>query len=152
MLGDNSKVMLLGPDGFNDSATVTDAGAAAEGMYVTIGGSDPNALKQRERQGVHQGLQEDLQGRATSRPTRPTARRPSSCSRTRSRRATARAPSITRSLYSQSFPKGIIGSFKIDASGDPSLGGVTVDQYVGGQSKIITVINPPPLWPYKALG
>ncbi len=44
MLGDNNKVLLLGPDGFNDSATVTDAGAAAEGMYVTIGGPDPNAL------------------------------------------------------------------------------------------------------------
>ena len=44
MLGDNSKVLLLGPDGFNDSATVTDAGDAAEGMYVTIGGTDPNAL------------------------------------------------------------------------------------------------------------
>ena len=44
VLGDNSKVLLLGPDGFNDSATVTDAGDAAEGMYVTIGGQDPNAL------------------------------------------------------------------------------------------------------------
>ena len=44
VLGDNSKVLLLGPDGFNDSATSTDAGDAAEGMYVTIGGQDPNAL------------------------------------------------------------------------------------------------------------
>jgi len=29
VLGDNSKVMLLTPDGFNDSATVTDAGASS---------------------------------------------------------------------------------------------------------------------------
>ena len=47
--------------------------------------------------------------------------------------------SITKNLYNQSFPKGVIGAFKIDNTGDPSLGGVTVDQYVGGQSKIITV-------------
>jgi len=41
---------------------------------------------------------------------------------------------------------------KIDSSGDPSLGGVTVDQYVGGQSKIITVIVPPVDLAQKALG
>ena len=44
VLGDNSKVILMGPDGFNVTSTPTDAGSAAEGMYVTIGGQDPNQL------------------------------------------------------------------------------------------------------------
>ena len=60
--------------------------------------------------------------------------------------------SITKGLYNVSFPKGVIGSFKIDSSGDPTLGGVTVDQYVGGKQKIITVINPPADLAVKALG
>ena len=45
VLGDNSKVALMGPDGFNTTDTITDAGAASEGMYFTIGGSSPNDLK-----------------------------------------------------------------------------------------------------------
>ena len=44
VLGDNNKVLLMALTASTTSSTVTDAGAAAEGMYVTIGGTDPNAL------------------------------------------------------------------------------------------------------------
>jgi branched-chain amino acid transport system substrate-binding protein len=151
VLGDNNKVLLLGPDGFNDSATVTDAGSAAEGMYVTIGGQDPNALSNATGKAFiaayKKAYKVDHLEAYTAYGAQAFLVLANAIAKSNGTR-----PSITKGLYNQSFPKGVIGSFKIDSSGDPSLGGVTVDQYVGGQSKIITVINPPADLAVKALG
>ena len=151
VLGDNNKVLLLGPDGFNDSATVTDAGAAAEGMYVTIGGSDPNALSNPTGKAFVAAYKKTYKVDHLEAYTAYGAQAFLVLANAIVKSNGTRA-SIAKNLYSQTFPKGVIGSFKIDSSGDPSLGGVTVDQYVGGQSKIITVINPPAALAVKALG
>jgi branched-chain amino acid transport system substrate-binding protein len=151
VLGDNSKVLLLGPDGFNDSATVTDAGSAAEGMYVTIGGSDPNALSNPTGKAFIAAYKKTYKVDHLEAYTAYGAQAYLVLANAIAKSNGTR-PSITKNLYNQSFPKGVIGSFKIDSTGDPSLGGVTVDQYVGGQSKIITVINPPASLAVKALG
>jgi len=60
--------------------------------------------------------------------------------------------SIAQHLYSQNFPTGLIGAFKIDATGDPSLGGVTVDKIVKGVITPLVVVNPPAALATKALG
>jgi branched-chain amino acid transport system substrate-binding protein len=151
VLGDNSKVLLLGPDGFNDSATVTDAGDAAEGMYVTIGGSDPNALSNASGKAFIKAFKAAYKTDHLEAYTAYGAQAFLVLANAISKSDGTR-PSIDKNLYSQSFPKGIIGSFKLDSVGDPSLGGVTVDQYVGGQSKIIANINPPLALAKKALG
>jgi branched-chain amino acid transport system substrate-binding protein len=151
VLGTNDKVLLLGPDGFNDSATVTDAGAAAEGMYVTIGGQDPNALTNPTGKAFIAAYKKTYKVDHLEAYTAYGAQAFLVLANAIAKSDGTR-PSITKNLYSQTFPKGIIGSFKIDSTGDPSLGGVTVDQYVGGQSKIITVINPPAALAVKALG
>jgi branched-chain amino acid transport system substrate-binding protein len=141
----------MGPDGFNDSATVTDAGSAATGMYDTIGGSDPNALTNASGKAFLTAYKKlykvDHLEAYTAYGAQAYLVLANAIAKSNGTR-----PSITNNLYTQSFPKGVIGSFKIDSSGDPSLGGVTVDQYVGGQSKIITVINPPASLAVKALG
>jgi branched-chain amino acid transport system substrate-binding protein len=151
VLGANDKVLLLGPDGFNDSATVTDAGAAAEGMYVTIGGQDPNALSNPTGKAFIAAYKKTYKVDHLEAYTAYGAQAFLVLANAIAKSDGSRA-SITKNLYNQTFTKGVIGSFKIDASGDPSLGGVTVDQYVGGQSKIITVINPPAALAVKALG
>jgi branched-chain amino acid transport system substrate-binding protein len=151
VLGANDKVMLLAPDGFNDSATVTDAGAAAGGMYVTIGGQDPNALTNPTGKAFIAAYKKTYKVDHLEAYTAYGAQAYLVLANAIAKSNGTRA-SITKNLYSQSFPKGVIGSFKIDSTGDPSLGGVTVDQYVGGQSKIITVINPPAALAVKALG
>jgi len=151
VLGDNSKVLLLGPDGFNDSATVTDAGTAAEGMYVTIGGQDPNALSNPTGKAFIAAYKKTYKVDHLEAYTAYGAQAYLVLANAIAKSNGTRA-SITKNLFNQTFPKGVIGSFKIDSSGDPSLGGVTVDQYVGGQSKIITVINPPAALAVKALG
>jgi branched-chain amino acid transport system substrate-binding protein len=151
VLGTNDKVMLLGPDGFNDSATVKDAGDAAEGMYVTIGGSDPNALSNATGKAFIKAFKSAYKVDHLEAYTAYGAQAYLVLANAIAKSNGTR-PSITKNLFSQSFPKGVIGNFKIDSTGDPSLGGVTVDQYVGGQSKIITVINPPAALAVKALG
>jgi branched-chain amino acid transport system substrate-binding protein len=151
VLGTNDKVLLLGPDGFNDSATVTDAGAAAEGMYVTIGGQDPNALSNPTGKAFIAAYKKQYKVDHLEAYTAYGAQAFLVLANAISKSDGSRA-SVTKNLFNQTFPKGVIGSFKIDSSGDPSLGGVTVDQYVGGQSKIITVINPPAALAVKALG
>jgi branched-chain amino acid transport system substrate-binding protein len=49
VLGDNTTVKLVGPDGMlvNDLPTDEQAGAAAEGMYLTFAGLGPDQIKER---------------------------------------------------------------------------------------------------------
>jgi len=49
ILGDNETVKLMGPDGMlvNDLPTDEQAGAAAEGMYLTFSGLGPDQIKER---------------------------------------------------------------------------------------------------------
>jgi branched-chain amino acid transport system substrate-binding protein len=151
VLGDNTKVLLLGPDGFNDSATAKDAGDAAEGMYVTIGGQDPNTLTNASGKKFAAAFKKAYNVKrleaytaygAQAFLTLANAIQKSNGSRT----------SIAQHLYSQNFPTGLIGAFKIDATGDPSLGGVTVDKIVKGVITPLVVVNPPAALATKALG
>jgi branched-chain amino acid transport system substrate-binding protein len=151
VLGDNTKVLLLGPDGFNDSATATGAGSAAEGMYVTIGGSDPNQLSNAAGKafiaafkGAYHVKQLEAYTGYGAQAFLVLANAVAKSDGTR--------PSIDSHLYGQSFPNGIIGSFKIDSSGDPSLGGVTVDVIKKGVITPVVVVNPPSALAVKALG
>jgi branched-chain amino acid transport system substrate-binding protein len=151
VLGDNSKVVLMGPDGFNDSATVKDAGAAAEGMYVTIGGSDPNKLANASGKAFVKAFKAAYHVKFLEAYTAYGAQAFLVLANAISKSNGSRS-SITQHLYNQSFPKGIIGSFKIDSSGDPTLGGVTVDVIKGGSITAIQVVNPPASLAQKALG
>jgi len=152
VLGDNTKVILMGPDGFNDSATVTDAGSAATGMYDTIGGQDPNALTNASGKAFLAAYKKTYHVDHLEAYTAYGAQAYLVLANAIAKSNGTRA-SIAKNLYSQSFPKGIIGNFKIDSSGDPSLGGVTVDQFqADGSNKIVTVVNPPADLAVKALG
>jgi branched-chain amino acid transport system substrate-binding protein len=151
VLGDNSKVLLLGPDGFNDSATATGAGAAAEGMYVTIGGSDPNQLSNPSGKAFIKAFKTAYKVKRLEAYTAYGAQAFLVLANAIAKSNGTR-PSITSHLYSQSFPKGIIGSFKIDSSGDPSLAGVTVDVIKNGVITPVQTVNPPLALAKKALG
>jgi branched-chain amino acid transport system substrate-binding protein len=156
VLGDNSKVLLLGPDGFNDSATATNAGSAVTGMYDTIGGQDPNALSNPAGKAFIAAYKKTYHADSLEAYTAYGAQAFLVLANAITKSNGTRA-SIDKNLYNQSFPKGIIGSFKIDSSGDPSLGGVTVDQFgtysaSGTPNPPVTVITPPASLAQKALG
>jgi branched-chain amino acid transport system substrate-binding protein len=151
VLGDNTKVLLLGPDGFNDSATAKDAGDAAEGMYVTIGGSDPNKLSNASGKKFVVAFKKAYNVRQLEAYTAYGAQAFLVLANAIAKSNGTRA-SIASNLYSKAFPQGIIGSFTIDSSGDPSLGGVTVDQITKGIITPRVVVLPPAALAKKALG
>jgi branched-chain amino acid transport system substrate-binding protein len=151
VLGDNSKVLLMGPDGFNTSSTVTDAGAAAQGMYVTIGGSDPNKLSNPAGKAFIKAFKKAYHVKTLEAYTAYGAQAFLVLANAIAKSNGTR-PSIDAHLYNQSFPKGIIGSFKIDSSGDPSLGGVTIDQIKNKNIVPVSVVKPTVALAKKALG
>ena len=151
VLGDNSKVLLMGPDGFNDSATVTNAGAAAEGMYVTIGGSDPNKLANASGKAFVKAFRKTYHVKFLEAYTAYGAQAFLVLANAIQHSNGSRL-STDQHLYNQKFPNGIIGKFTIDSSGDPSLGGVTVDVIKGGAITPYTTVSPPASLAKKALG
>ena len=143
VLGPNSGVKLLAPDGFTPFTEVDKAGTAATtGMYVTVAGSSANALAAQggrgaefieaykteygvdRRRAVH-GLCR-AGGRGAARRDRGGGRRP--CRR-----------SSTTSLE-PTFPKASSASFTLNEEGDVNTGAVTV--YGGPEWNDVTVITP----------
>jgi branched-chain amino acid transport system substrate-binding protein len=151
VLGNNSKVLLLATDGFNDSATAKDAGTAANGMYVTIGGSDPNKLSNPSGRAFVKAFRKAYHVKQLEAYTAYAAQATLVLANALVKGNGTRA-STDQHLFNQKFPKGIIGSFKIDSSGDPTLAGVTVDVIKGGVIKAVTEINPPIALAKAALG
>jgi branched-chain amino acid transport system substrate-binding protein len=144
VLGNNTKVRLLASDGFNDSATTKDAGSAANGMFVTIGGADPNKLSNKTGKAFVKAFRHAYHVKHLEAYTAYAAQA--------TRRSDGTRLSIDKHLFKQKWPKGIIGSFHIDSTGDPSLAGVTVDVVKSGQIKPVTLINPPLSLAKAALG
>jgi branched-chain amino acid transport system substrate-binding protein len=151
VLGDNTKVLLMGPDGFNDPATPTNAGAAAEGMYVTIGGSDPNKLSSPAGKAFLKAFKKAYHVKTLAAYTAYGAQAYLVLANAIDKSNGTRL-STDAHLYNQSFPNGIIGKFTIDSSGDPSLGGVTVDEITGGAIVPVTTVTPPASLAKAALG
>jgi ABC-type branched-subunit amino acid transport system substrate-binding protein len=141
----------MAPDGFNDSATAQDAGSAAEGMYVTIGGQDPNKLTNATGKAFATAFKKAYHVKQLEAYTAYGAQAFLVLANAVQKSNGSRS-SITQHLYSQNFPNGVIGAFKIDATGDPSLGGVTVDQIQSGTITPLVVVLPPASLAVKALG
>jgi branched-chain amino acid transport system substrate-binding protein len=151
VLGNNKKVLLLAADGFNDSATPKDAGNAAAGMYITIGGSDPNKLSNPTGRAFVKAFRSAYHTKHLEAYTAYAAQATLVLANAIVKSNGTRL-SIDKFLFNQKFPKGIIGSFKIDSSGDPSLGGVTVDVVKNGNITAVATVNPPLSLAKAALG
>jgi branched-chain amino acid transport system substrate-binding protein len=151
VLGNNKKVLLLGSDGFNDSATPKDAGSAAAGMYITIGGSDPNKLSNPSGRAFVKAFKRAYHVKTLEAYTAYAAQATLVLAHAIVKSNGTRL-SMDKHLFKQKFPKGIIGSFKIDSTGDPTLAGVTVDVVKHGKIKPVTLVNPPLSLAKAALG
>jgi branched-chain amino acid transport system substrate-binding protein len=151
VLGNNTKVLLLAADGFNDSATPKDAGDAAAGMYITIGGTDPNKLSNKSGKAFVKAFRKAYHTKHLEAYTAYAAQATLVLANAIKKSDGSRL-SIDKHLFKQKFPNGIIGSFKIDSSGDPSLAGVTVDVVKNGNIKAVTTVSPPLSLAKAALG
>ena len=156
VLGDNTKVALFGPDGFNTSDTVTDAGAASEGMYVTIGGASPNDLKNAAGKAFVSSFKKTYKVKTLQAYTGYGAEAMQVLMAAIAKSNGTRA-SIVKSLYNLTVPNSILGPAKIDKYGDPVYGDstqsqVTVQSVTNGAIATVTVEKPSAALALKAAG
>jgi branched-chain amino acid transport system substrate-binding protein len=156
VLGDNTKVALFGPDGFNTTDTVTDAGAASEGMYVTIGGSSPNDLKNAAGKAFVTAFKKAYKVKTLQAYTGYGAESMQVLLAAIAKSNGTRA-SVTKSLYNLKVPNSILGPATIDKFGDPVYGDssqsqVTVQAITNGQIATVTVEKPTAALALKAAG
>jgi branched-chain amino acid transport system substrate-binding protein len=156
VLGDNNKVALMGPDGFNTSDTIKDAGAAVEGMYVTIGGSSPNDLKNTAGKAFLDAFKKTYKVKTLQAYTAFGGEAMQVLLAAIAKSNGTRA-SVVKSLYNLTVPKSILGPAKIDTFGDPVYGDtsqsqVTIQNISAGNINTVTVEHPTPALALKAAG
>jgi branched-chain amino acid transport system substrate-binding protein len=156
VLGDNNKVPLMAPDGFNTTDTITGAGAAAEGMYVTIGGVSPNDLKNAAGKAFVTAFKKAYKVTTLQAYTGYGAEAMQVLMAAIAKSDGTRA-SVVKSLYNLTVPNSILGSAKIDQYGDPVYGDsaqtqVTIQNISAGKINTVTVEKPSKDLAAKAVG
>jgi branched-chain amino acid transport system substrate-binding protein len=141
VLGDNTKVKLLAPDGFTPFAETKKAGAAANGMYVTVAGASADALTGAGKDFVDSFKQEQ---NLTGNPEPYTAYAAQAAQVLLDSIAgtDASRDAIREKLFQTDVQDGILGSFNLNENGDVNSGAITV--YKGPEFNAIKVITPDP--------
>lgn len=122
VLGPNSGVKLLAPDGFAQQSTIELAGKAAKGMFASVPGEVPQNLKGPGKKLVGE-LEKELGGPVEL--YAPYAGQAASVLLDAIGSGGDRAGTI-EAVRSTKVHNGITGSFDILPSGDPSVGPITV--------------------------
>jgi len=123
VLGPNSGVKLLAPDGFAQQSTIDLAGKAAKGMFASVPGQVPQNLTGPGKKLVGE-LEEELGGGPVELYA-PYAGQAASVVLDAIGKGRDRSGTID-AVRSTSVHNGITGSFEILPSGDPSVGPITV--------------------------
>jgi len=122
VLGPNSGVKLLAPDGFAQQSTIDLAGKAAKGMFASVPGEVPQNLTGPGKKLVGE-LEDELNGPVEL--YAPYAGQAASVVLNAIGKSSDRT-GVIAAVRSTSVHNGITGSFDILPSGDPSIGPITV--------------------------
>jgi branched-chain amino acid transport system substrate-binding protein len=122
VLGSNTKVRLLATDGFAQQSTIDLAGKASKGMFASVPGQVPQNLKGQGKKLVGE-LEKEVGGAVEL--YAPYAGQAASVLIGAIARDAAR-PGVIEGVMATKVHNGITGSFNILASGDPSIGPITV--------------------------
>jgi branched-chain amino acid transport system substrate-binding protein len=122
VLGPNSGVKLLAPDGFAQQSTIDLAGKAAKGMFASVPGEVPQNLTGPGKKLVGE-LEAELNGPVEL--YAPYAGQAASVVLDAIGKSSDRS-GVIAAVRSTSVHNGITGSFDILPSGDPSIGPITV--------------------------
>jgi len=138
VLGPNSAVALLAPDGFAQQSTITAAGAAAVGMFASTPGRAPTQLP-AAGQSFDRQLRTAL-GQAPLELYAPYAGQAAAVlldaiSRTGKNRA-----AIAAALPGTTVRNGIVGNFAIDSDGDVTVGPITVSRAAREFSPVAVIL------------
>jgi len=128
-LGDNQSVRLLAFDGFAQQATIDDAGPDAEGMFASLPGRAPETLKGPGKELVG-ALESELGGEPVE-LFAPYAGQAAQVLLDAIASGSGRSQVIA-ALFETQVRNGIVGSFRITETGDPSVAPISVA--VAGES------------------
>jgi branched-chain amino acid transport system substrate-binding protein len=142
VLGDNSKVKLLLPDGFTTQSTIDDSGAkVAEGAYMSVGGVPVDQLT-----GAGATFISDFQAKYhpdAVDPYTPYAAAATEVLLKAIAASDGSRASVTQNLFGISLTGTVLGDFAINDAGDTNQGSMTIYQAVSGKLGNAQVITPP---------
>jgi branched-chain amino acid transport system substrate-binding protein len=139
VLGSNGgAVKLLAPDGFAQQSTIDLAGAASKGMFASVPGVVPQNLKGPGKQLVT-ALKKEVKGPVEL--YAPYAGQAAEVVLTALTTASGSRTAMISGVSHAKVTNGIVGSFKILPSGDPSVGPITVSR-AGKTFAPVKVVEP----------
>ena len=139
-VGANGEVPLVAFDGFAQQATIDDAGSAARGMYAGLPGSVPQELPDAGASFVA-----ELEGRLDGQPVEqfaPPAGEATAVLLDAIEEAGTDRATIAEAVLTTRVTDGILGSYEIEPSGDPSVGPVTILK-AGSTFEPVVELRPP---------
>ncbi|MDX6605625.1 MAG: branched-chain amino acid transport system substrate-binding protein, partial [Solirubrobacterales bacterium] len=122
----NGAVKLLAPDGFAQQSTIDQAGSATQGMFVSQPGKVPNSLS-----GEGSPFVKELRAQVGDQPLEvfaPYAGEAAEVLVAAIESGGAARAGVIKSLFKTHVTDGIVGSFSITPSGDPSPAPISVSQ------------------------
>ena len=125
----NGGVKLLAPDGFAQNATIDQAGPASAGMFVSQPGKVPGSLT-----GEGSAFVKEIKAQVGGEPLEvfaPYAGQAAEVLIAAIQAGDATRAGVISSLFKTHVNDGIVGSFTITPSGDPSPAPVSVSQAAG---------------------
>ena len=126
VLGPNDgEVKLLAPDGFAQQSTIDEAGPASAGMFVSVPGKDPSSLT-----GAGSAFVKELRAQIGDKPVEtfaPYAGQATEVMLDAIQEGKDRAGTIA-AVFKTQIEDGIIGSFAITATGDPTPAPIAVSR------------------------
>jgi branched-chain amino acid transport system substrate-binding protein len=142
VLGPNDgAVKLLAPDGFAQQSTIDQAGVDTKGMFASLPGKTPDSLTGEGRDFVAQ-----LKSQVGTEPLElfaPYAGSAAEVLLPAIQSGNATRAGVIQSLFETQVTDGIVGSFSIAPSGDPTPAPISVSE-AGDTFVLAKTINPPP--------
>lgn len=135
-------VKILTPDGFTPiSAVVQGAGAAAEGVYVSIAGQPNENLGPNGKKFVKEFGATQASGQVD--PYSAYAGQAAEVMLDAIAKSDGSRAAVADNLFKTKVTDGILGDFAINENGDTNANPVTIYQIKGGKQKTFKVITPP---------
>ncbi len=142
VLGSNSKVKVLLPDGFTTQSTIDEAGAKnAEGLFASVAGVPPDQLK-----GAGATFVSDFTSQYhpdALDPYTPYAAAATQVLLQAIQASDGTRASIASHLFGVTVTNSVLGTFSIDQNGDTNQGSMTIDEAKGGKLVTYKVLTPP---------
>jgi len=142
VLGPNDGVKLLLPDGFTTQSTIDDAGAAAEGAYMSVGGVPVDQLT-----GAGATFVKDFQAKYKPDaidPYTPYAAAAAEVLLKAIEASDGSRADVAAKLFGIQLTGTVLGDFAIDSNGDTDQGSMTITIAKGGKLETFKVIEPDP--------